>query len=230
MDSTARLAVRPAAAVPAADDPTAPADELLAVCDARGRPQPAGRPRAVVHRDGLWHRSFHCWVVRATPRGPALVLQRRSPIKATWPGAWDVSAAGHFRPDEGLAGGLREIEEELGLRVSASELVPLERHREVLRYPSGLRDREYQDVYLVRRDEPLSDYRPDPREVTGLVALLAPAIAALARGDVPRLLGHGWLLGPEGWSERPVQVPRARLVTRVGRYYERVARAAAGLV
>jgi 8-oxo-dGTP pyrophosphatase MutT (NUDIX family) len=169
-------------------------------------------------------------VVRATPRGPALVLQQRSISKATWPGAWDVSAAGHYRPDEGLAGGLREIEEELGVRVSATELVPLERHREVLRYPTGLRDREYQDVYLVRRDEPLADYRPDPREVTGLVALPAPALAALARGDVPRLLGRGWLLGPDGWSERTVRVPRARLVTRTGRYYERVARAAGRLV
>jgi 8-oxo-dGTP pyrophosphatase MutT (NUDIX family) len=159
-----------------------------------------------------------------------LVLQRRSPSKATWPGAWDVSAAGHYRPDEGLAGGLREIEEELGLRVLATELVPLERHREVLRYPTGLRDREYQDVYLVRRDAPLSDYRPDPRGVTGLVALPALAVAALARGDVPHLLGRGWVFGPDGWSEQPVRVPRARLVTRVGRYFERVARAAARLV
>ena len=93
-----------------------------------------------------------------------------------------------------------------------------------------MRDREYQDVFLVRRDGPLSDYRPDPREVIGLVALPAPAIVVLARGDVPRLLGRGWVLGPDGWSEQPVRVSRARLVTRVGRYYERVARAAARLV
>jgi isopentenyldiphosphate isomerase len=207
-------------------DPTAPPDELVAVCDERGRPLAQGRPRGQVHRDGVWHRSFHCWVVRAAPRGPALVLQRRAPTKQTWPGAWDVSAAGHYRPDEGLAGGLREIAEELGLTVAPGDLVALERHREVLRYPSGLRDREYQDVYLVHCEEPLSAYRPDPREVTGLVALPARGVVALARGSLPRLHGRGWLLGAEGWSEQPVQLTRATLVTRAGRYYERVARAA----
>jgi isopentenyldiphosphate isomerase len=207
-------------------DPTGPPDELVAVCDARGRPLAEGRPRGQVHRDGVWHRSFHCWVVRAAPREPALVLQRRSPTKQTWPGAWDVSAAGHFRPDEGLTGGLREIAEELGLTVAASELVALKRHREVLRYPTGLRDREYQEVYLVRRDEPLSAYRPDPREVTGLVVLPARGIVALARGALPRLVGRGWLLGAGGWSEQPVRLTRATLVPRAGRYYERVARAA----
>src|SRR5436190_247032 len=83
------------------------AAEPLALCDARGRPLAGGEPRGAVHRDGTWHRSFHCWVVRAGPRGPELVLQRRAASKDTWPGAWDVSAAGHYRMGEGLEGGLR---------------------------------------------------------------------------------------------------------------------------
>jgi isopentenyldiphosphate isomerase len=223
-------AALPAAGGRPALDPTGPPDELVAVCDPRGRPLAEGRPRGLVHRDGVWHRSFHCWVVRAAPRGPALLLQRRASTKQTWPGAWDVSAAGHYRSDEGLAGGLREIAEELGLTVVAGELVALERHREVLRYASGLRDREYQDVYLVRRDEPLSAYRPDPREVTGLVVLSAPSLVALARGSLPRLVGRGWVHGAQGWTERPVRLTRATLVPRAGRYYERVARAAARLL
>jgi isopentenyldiphosphate isomerase len=126
--------------------------ELLAICDARGCDLGAGLPRRLVHQEGVWHRSFHCWLVRAGPRGAELVLQRRAPSKDTWPGAWDVSAAGHYRPGEWLEGGLREIAEELGIILAASALVWLERHREVLRYASGLWDREYQDVYLARCD------------------------------------------------------------------------------
>ncbi len=72
--------------------------ELLALCDARGCDLGAGLPRRLVHQEGVWHRSFHCWLVRAGPRGAELVLQRRAPSKDTWPGAWDVSAAGHYRP------------------------------------------------------------------------------------------------------------------------------------
>jgi isopentenyldiphosphate isomerase len=205
-------------------------DELLAVCDPRGRPLPDGRARAAVHRDGLWHRSFHCWVVRAGARGPELLLQRRAPNKDTWPGAWDVSAAGHYRPDEGVEGGLREVAEELGLVVPATALVWLERHREVLRYASGLRDREYQDVCLTRCDQPLPEYRPDRAEVTGLLSLPARTLVAVVRGEVRRVRARGWLAGDEGWAWADVALTRGTVVTRAGGYYERVARAATRLL
>jgi 8-oxo-dGTP pyrophosphatase MutT (NUDIX family) len=168
--------------------------------------------------------------VRAGARGPELVLQRRAPRKDTWPGAWDVSAAGHYRPGEGVEGGLREVEEELGLRLSASRLVWLERHREVLRYASGLRDREYQDVYLARCDQALRDYTPDVAEVTGLAAMPAATVVALARGALRRARTVGWVMDGSDWREAPVVLTRRALVTRAGGYYERVARAAARLV
>jgi isopentenyldiphosphate isomerase len=207
----------------------AAADELLVLCDAHGRPLDSGvtcAPRAIVHRDGLWHRSFHCWVVRAGPRGPELLLQRRALTKDFWPGAWDVSAAGHYRAGEGLAGGLRELAEELGLTVPIAALVWLGRHKEVVRYAGDRREREYQDVYLVRCDRPLSAYAPDAREVTGLALVPPAALVALARGARRRVRTLGWVAGPQGWAAAPVVITRATLVPRAGRYYERVARAA----
>jgi isopentenyldiphosphate isomerase len=206
------------------------ADELLAVCDPGGRLMAAGRPRGAVHREGLWHRSFHCWVVRAGPRGAELVLQRRARLKETHPGAWDVSAAGHYRPGEGVAGGLRELQEELGLAVWPEALVWVERHREIIRYPDGLRDREYQDVYLLRCDQPLDAYTPDAAEVDGVAALPAATLVALARGALRRTRTRGRVLGGAGWRDEVVVLTRAGLVPRAGRYYERVARAAARLV
>lgn len=206
------------------------ADELLAVCDARGQPLPAARPRGLVHRDGLWHRSFHCWIVRASPRGPELILQRRARTKDTHPGAWDVSAAGHYRPGEGVEGGLRELQEELGLAARPDALIWLQRHRELLRYPNGLRDREYQDVYLLRCDQLLAAYAPDLAEVDGIAALLAATLVALTRGVVRRARAPGWVLGRTGWREEAVVLTRATLVPRAGRYYERVARAATRLL
>src|SRR5438270_259052 len=116
------MAVSPASTAAGRVPDGAAAAELLAVCDARGRPSDGGGPRGAVHRDGTWHRSFHCWVVRAGRRGPDLVLQRRARDKETWPGAWDVSAAGHYRVGEGLEGGLREVAEELGLVVPTDAL------------------------------------------------------------------------------------------------------------
>jgi len=205
-------------------------DELLALTDPHGRPLAWAARRAIVHRDGLWHRSFHCWLVRPGLRGPLLLLQRRSLAKATWPGAWDVSAAGHYGAGEGLAGGCRELAEELGVVVAPEALVWLGRHREVLRYGTGLRDREYQDVYLLRDERPLAAYAPDPREVTGLALVDAWALVALAAGHTPRLRAIAWLWDGNRWDERQVAVRRGELVTRAGTYYRWVARGAARLL
>lgn len=208
----------------------AEAEELLALTDARGWPLARGERRAIVHRDGLWHRSFHCWLVRPGSRGPLLLLQRRSPRKATWPGAWDVSAAGHYVAGEGLAGGCRELAEELGIPVRPEALVWLGRHREVVRYASGLRDREYQDVYLLRDERPLAGYAPDPREVIGLALVDAWALEALAAGRTRRLWAPARLWDGHGWNERRVAIGRSELVTRAGQYYRWVARGAARLL
>ena len=207
-----------------------PSDELLAVCDLRGARLAAGRPRGLVHREGLWHCSFHCWLVRAGRRGPELVLQRRAITKDTHPGAWDVSAAGHYRPGEGLEGGLRELREELGLAMPPERLVWVEKHREVLRYPDGLWDREYQDVYLARCDLPLEAYTPDPNEVDGVATLPAGTLVALARGGLRRARAPARVLGAGGWREEEVTLTPATLVPRAGRYYERIARAAVRLL
>jgi len=69
--------------------------------------------RAVVHRDGLRHRSAHILVYDSAGR---LYLQRRAFSKECSPGCWDTSAAGHVGAGEGYAtAAQRELEEELGL-------------------------------------------------------------------------------------------------------------------
>lgn len=70
-------------------------------------------PRAEVHRRKLRHRAIH--IVLENARGEIL-LQRRSLLKDTFPGAWDVSVGGHVNPRESyLDAASREIGEELGI-------------------------------------------------------------------------------------------------------------------
>lgn len=127
--------------------------------------------KSEAHRLGLWHRCFHCWVFgidEAT--GPYLLAQRRAATKDTWPGYLDVTAAGHLAAGEETMDGLREVEEELGLRAQPERLVSLGTRRVELEIPAGL-DREFHDVFLLRDDTPPRDLRLQREEVESVVRI-----------------------------------------------------------
>jgi isopentenyldiphosphate isomerase len=125
-------------------------DERIDVIDDRGRPTGEVVYKSEAHRRGLPHRCFHCWVWGTDGSGePYLLVQRRAVTKETWPGRLDVTAAGHLQSgEEPLEGGLRELEEEIGLRVEPHRLVPLSTRWVDLEIPQG-RDREFHHVFLL---------------------------------------------------------------------------------
>jgi isopentenyldiphosphate isomerase len=206
-------------------------DEPFDLCDERGRPIGQIKPRALVHRDGDWHRSFHCWVVvPRDPGGPDIVLQQRTPQKETWGGLWDVSVGGHYRAGEGIAGGLREIAEELGLQVAADELIHVGWRREEVFYPNGLIEREIQDVFFLRRELELAAFAPDPSEVTAVALVPAGALARLAAGGSARLEAPGGPVLASGHvNAGTVVLSRGTLVPRTRHYYRKAARVAEAL-
>ena len=205
-----------------------PQDELFDLCDRLGRPLGTSRPRALVHRDGDWHRSFHCWVVSTGSDGiPHLILQRRAPHKQTWPNLWDVSVGGHYTSGEDVEGGLREIHEELGVVVTRDELVQLGRRREEVVYENGLIDREVQDVYLLWRAIALSDLRPDPDEVAAVALVPARDLMALARGRVEAInVRAGSVRADRCLDPVELSLRLPDLVPASGNYQARIARLA----
>lgn len=161
--------------------------ELLDVLDGNGRPTGETKERARVHADGDWHRALHLWVV--TPGG-SVIFQRRSENKDTNPGLIDVSVGGHYRAGEDFTDVLREAHEELGCEPSLPEVGHLHDRRVERSYP-GLRDREFQHVYVTVRDAPLTSYEPACREVTVLYEVPLPAALALYRDGTP-VAAAGW--------------------------------------
>ena len=165
-------------------------DEILEVLDEEGLPTGRVKPRAEVHRDGDWHRAFHLWVLH--PDGHVL-LQRRASGKDLAPGKVDVSVAGHVRPGETLLDMVREAEEEIGLVVQPGQLDFLETIRSVRSYPSGVVDREFQDVYVTMVDDRgLQDYALDCSEVSVLYEAPVRRLWALYR--------EGGSLAVAGWD------------------------------
>ena len=163
---------------------TDPQDEPFDVLDFDGRPTGVIKLRGEIHRDGDWHRGLHIWIYGFDEkRQPFVLFQRRSEGKDTWPGALDVAVGGHFRAGETLRETLREAEEEIGLEAGLDELVPLGR-RFIDSHGPGYVDRELNEVFALRCDQPLVCYKLHPDEVAGIVAIELSQVIALFAGTL----------------------------------------------
>jgi isopentenyldiphosphate isomerase len=208
----------------AAQDPS----ELFDVVRADGSPTGITKSRAAVHRDGDWHRSIHVWVAGTGDDGePFLIFQRRSEDKDTWPGRLDATVGGHYRTGETLPETLRETEEEIGVVVSLGDLRSLGVRVCANEGEPGIVDRELQDVFLLRSDRPLSDYRPNSAELSALVRVRVADVLALFAGEVRAVGAES--LAPGAGEPEPVTIGTDDFIPNIDRYFYRVA-IAAGLV
>lgn len=194
-------------------------DEKIDILDERGHPTGEMRWKSEAHRLGLWHRCFHCWISGSDERGPYLLVQRRAAMKDTWPGFLDVTAAGHLASGEKPLDGLRELEEELGLRVDATRLIPLGIRRVEQRIPAG-RDREFHEVFLLFDPTPPAELRLQREEVASVLRVGLDEVEAMRDGGSVPAEEH-----TDGKS-RAVEISLADFVPAEDNYYPRVAETA----
>lgn len=193
--------------------------ELIDIFDANLRPLGVAS-REEVHREAHWHRTFHCWVVSAR-EGDSLLFQLRSPHAESFPGRFDVSAAGHLRAGESVHDGLREVEEELGVEIPAGSVHFLGHRIEVSDQARGYRDREVQAVHMVRLDLEPREYSPQLSEVAGLVWLPVDAGIRLFFGKDPRERAYGirYDHSAGGWRPFDPELSVDAFVPRLENYY-----------
>ncbi|MBV30055.1 MAG: NUDIX hydrolase [Actinobacteria bacterium] len=166
--------------------------EMLDVLDDMGRVI-GTKSRAAVHRDGDWHRVFHCQVVAIRGSKEVVVLQRRSHLKAAFPRLFDISAAGHLAAGEEPTDGVRELEEELGFTAAPKNLVPLGTRRLVDDNGEGHLNREITSVFLLRDDRPLADYVLQRTEVDAVFDARIDEFLELLAGTVKSIQIKGVL-------------------------------------
>lgn len=124
--------------------------------------------RGQVHAKGLWHQTFHCWILNNASDRLRLLFQLRHKDKDIFPSLLDISCAGHLQAGESAEDGVRELEEELGLSVDFKDLVYCGRVAQEYVLAEDLIDREFNHVFLYKCDLPLEDYRVQESEVSGL--------------------------------------------------------------
>jgi isopentenyldiphosphate isomerase len=169
-------------------------EEYLDICDAAGRPRGVAVPRDEAHRNGLWHRTVHIWIAN----GSGMVLfQQRALSKESFPGVWDVSAAGHISAGEReLTAAQRELFQELGVQVAESELECLfTTQTSSVQQNGSFLDKEFNSVYLVQKDVPLSELIFEPSEVSRAQFFPIQKLSQLAENGAPDFAPH-----PEEYS------------------------------
>jgi len=122
--------------------------------------------RNKAHEDGLWHKAFHCWIISEINNVNCLIFQLRSK-NSSFPDLLDISAAGHFMKGETKKNVLREVNEELGIKLSFKNLNYLGQRIEVIDF-GEIKNREFQDIFLIEIPDFVKLISPNNEEVNGI--------------------------------------------------------------
>ncbi|AET58856.1 Nudix hydrolase [Paenibacillus terrae HPL-003] len=178
--------------------------ELLDIYDDEDKPLGTAS-RQDAHAKGYWHHTFHCWLARDTSTGRRLLFQQRQDTKDTFPGYYDITAAGHLTAGEDVSQAARELEEELGIHVPFTSLTPLMTVRHESKgtaQGTSFWDREVSSVFGLLSSQPLEAYRLQQEEVAGLYEADLEQALALFEGRIPFLEANGISSGPNPGQHR----------------------------
>jgi len=132
---------------------------------------PTGKPvaRSIAHKQGIAHEGVHLWVVRTQPQ-KEILFQMRASHKDMYPDYLDITVGGHV--PFGLTSNKiqKEAYEEIGITFDEKQLIDLGyyRYEEI---NDLLFHREFQRVYLLLSNNPLSSYSFNDNEVSSIYAV-----------------------------------------------------------
>ena len=139
--------------------------ELIDVLDENGNKTGEVETKEEIYKRGLWHRSVHIWIENDKQE---LLVQKRNPLKNTFPNLWAISSAGHVIAGEtSIESGLRELKEELDVDATSKELEYLFTVKRVQPYRDSY-IRVFDDVYLLKKNIDVNKTKLQVEELTDI--------------------------------------------------------------
>lgn len=138
-------------------------DELIDIIDEDGNDIGLSKLKSEVHKSGEWHKSSHIWIVK----NGKILLQKRASSKEFFPDCFDVACAGHVKSGETYEdAALRELDEELNVKVSKNDLTLLEKRKQISEMKQkNIVSREIMRVFLLKLKCELEYNRDDISEL-----------------------------------------------------------------
>ncbi|MEP2281514.1 NUDIX domain-containing protein [Maribacter sp.] len=122
--------------------------------------------KSEAHKNGWFHQTVHIWFYTSDGK---ILMQQRGKDKDIYPLLWDVSVAGHIGAGEDIiTSALREIQEEIGLKVFASDLKKIGIFKSVKNHSELLKDYEFHHIFIAKLKSPFSTLKKQNSEVEAL--------------------------------------------------------------
>ena len=155
--------------------------------------------RSEVHTKGYWHETFHCWFVHYDEdlKETFIYFQLRSDDKKDFPGLLDITAAGHILSDEKIEDGVREVHEELGIKVKFEELEALGVVKGEL-IQGNMIDREHTNVFLYTKPVSYEKFQLQTEEVSGILRSSLSDFKSLIQHDKAEIELEGFVVTKAG--------------------------------
>ncbi|TYB72645.1 NUDIX domain-containing protein [Bizionia gelidisalsuginis] len=135
--------------------------------------------KSEIHSQGLYHNTAHIWFYT---KDGYILLQQRAASKAIYPLLWDVSVSGHVDAGESITnGGIRETQEEIGLKITTSDLHKIGVFDCFKSYNNGIIDNEFHHTFMAELKVPLSELVPQVEEVEALKLVTFEAFKVLLK-------------------------------------------------
>ncbi|MDR1338333.1 MAG: NUDIX domain-containing protein [Rickettsiales bacterium] len=139
--------------------------ELVDVLDENGNKTGRVATRRECRANSYWHRLAVVFVVNDDGE---ILLQKRSPNKAAFPGCWDKSVGGGLLAGEMPAqAAVRETGEEIGLAISEKDLIHIGTVRDICHEPEGVINMFF-DLFVLRSNRKASEIAFSSEEITDL--------------------------------------------------------------
>lgn len=181
--------------------------------------------RNEVHKKGLWHKTFHCWIIYKDENNEGfIVFQKRSDNKKSWPGYFDISAAGHIEAGETIEDGLRELKEELGVEVEFDKLISLGTRVCVEEFKENTLNHEFQSIFLLYDDRSLQSYNLQGDELSGVCSIKITELLLLFSGKISHINVDGLLINKDRQKvETNFKFTLDKLIPTLDEYYYKIA-------
>lgn len=158
--------------------------EYIDIFDENNNPTGEVKEKIKAHEDGNFHRTAHIWIMNDKKE---LLLQKRSATKKSHPNCWDISGAGHIKSGETVINGaIRELKEELGIKVNENDL----KFIEIVKSTKNPQNQEFGYVYLVECNNRIEDYTFEDDEVSEVRYVYFEDLEKMVAEKVEGLLIH----------------------------------------